>query len=43
VNVGEYLATFGGGGHRGAGTAQLAKAKAGEQIQEILGHLKANR
>ena len=42
VNVGELLREYGGGGHAGAGTAQLPPDKAEPQIKEILGRLKAN-
>lgn len=42
VNIGEFLATYGGGGHKGAGTAQLPHAKAEQQVKEILARLKAN-
>ncbi len=43
VNVGEYLSTYGGGGHRGAGTAQLPRDKAVQQLQDVLARLKANQ
>lgn len=43
VNIGNLLATYGGGGHQGAGTAQLAPDKAEAQLKEILGKLKANK
>ncbi len=43
VNVGELCAKYGGGGHRGAGTAQLAPEKADAQIKEIIEKLKANK
>ncbi len=42
VNLGEMLRGYGGGGHKGAGTAQLPKEKAEAQIAEILGRLKKN-
>lgn len=41
VNVGELCAKYGGGGHQGAGTCQLAHEKAEAQIQEIIATLKA--
>lgn len=43
TNLGDLLATYGGGGHQGAGTAQLAPEKADEQITEILTRLKTDR
>lgn len=43
VNVGEFLKGYGGGGHRGAGTAQFAKEAADARIAEILGKLKESR
>ena len=43
MNVGEFLKGYGGGGHRGAGTAQFAPGVAEGKIQEILGRLKENR
>ena len=43
VNLGELLSGYGGGGHKGAGTAQLPKEKAESQVAEILGRLKENR
>jgi hypothetical protein len=43
VNVGKLCAEYGGGGHKGAGTAQLAADKAEAQIKEILVRLKHNR
>ncbi|MBI2920169.1 MAG: exopolyphosphatase [Planctomycetes bacterium] len=43
VNIGNLLAQYGGGGHQGAGTAQLAPDKAEAQMKEILGKLKANK
>lgn len=43
VNIGNLLAQYGGGGHQGAGTAQLAPDKAEAQLKEILGKLKANK
>jgi len=41
VNVGEMLSKYGGGGHKGAGTAQLDPATAEAQIKEIIAQLKA--
>jgi hypothetical protein len=41
VNVGEMLEKFGGGGHFGAGAAQLPQDKADAAFQEILAKLKA--
>jgi len=43
VNVGKLLATYGGGGHKGAGTAQLEPETAAEKIEEIMQILKANK
>ncbi|OHB77337.1 MAG: hypothetical protein A2Z34_10985 [Planctomycetes bacterium RBG_16_59_8] len=42
INVGEYLATFGGGGHRGAGTCQLPPEKAEEGLKKIIAHFRKN-
>lgn len=42
VNVGELLQKYGGGGHAGAGTAQLDPESAGPQIAQILERLKKN-
>ncbi len=42
VNVGQMLKDFGGGGHPGAGTTQLAPDTAEADIQKILEILKAN-
>lgn len=42
VNVGELLKKYGGGGHKGVGTCQLAPEEAEPQIKEILETLKAN-
>jgi len=42
TNVGELLATYGGGGHRGAGTAQPKTADADRAIGEIVATLKKN-
>lgn len=42
VNVGELLAKYGGGGHKGAGTVQLAPETAEEKSQEILNILRKN-
>ena len=41
VNIGQMLAEYGGGGHKGAGTAQLKPDMAEKQIQEIIARLKA--
>jgi hypothetical protein len=41
VNLGELLSQYGGGGHAGAGTAQLPKAGADAKIAEIIAALKA--
>lgn len=43
VNVGKLLAEYGGGGHRGAGTAQLAPESAIQQIDDIVNLLKENK
>lgn len=43
TNIGDLLAKYGGGGHAGAGTAQLEPAKAEKQLAEILEHLKKHR
>ena len=43
VNVGKLLGKFGGGGHTGAGTAQLTPAGADEKIMRIIQELKANK
>jgi hypothetical protein len=40
VNVGDLCASYGGGGHHGAGTCQLAHDTADKQIAEIIGKLK---
>jgi hypothetical protein len=42
VNVGKMLSEFGGGGHVGAGTAQLRPDQAGQQIDAIIARLKKN-
>lgn len=42
INIGHLCATYGGGGHKGAGTCQLDPGKADEQIVEIMTILKAN-
>ena len=42
TSVGELLATYGGGGHRGAGTAQPKTADADRVIGEIVAVLKKN-
>jgi hypothetical protein len=41
TNVGKLLAEYGGGGHKGAGTAQFPKAEADAKFQEIIERLKA--
>jgi hypothetical protein len=43
VNSGEMLRTFGGGGHRGAGTTQIPGEEADAKIAEILQILKDNK
>ena len=43
VNVGQMLAQFGGGGHTGAGTAQLDPAGADKKIEKIIQICKENR
>jgi len=40
VNVGDLCASYGGGGHQGAGTCQLVTEKAEAQIAEIIAKLK---
>lgn len=40
TNVGKLLAEYGGGGHKGAGTAQFPKAESETKFQEIIGKLK---
>ena len=40
TNVGQLLAEYGGGGHRGAGTAQFPKEEAEEKFREIIQRLK---
>jgi hypothetical protein len=40
--VGELLAHYGGGGHRGAGTCLLPAATADAQLEDIIGVLKTN-
>jgi oligoribonuclease NrnB/cAMP/cGMP phosphodiesterase (DHH superfamily) len=40
TNVGKLLAEYGGGGHKGAGTAQFPKAEAEPKFQEIIRRLK---
>ena len=40
TDVGELLAEYGGGGHRGAGTAQFPAAEAAPKIQAIIERLK---
>jgi hypothetical protein len=42
TNLGELLAHYGGGGHRGAATVQLPGDQAGPKIAEIIQRLKAN-
>ena len=39
-NIGELLAQYGGGGHRGAGTTQFPPAEADAKIAEIIEQLK---
>ncbi|HEX7896769.1 MAG TPA: exopolyphosphatase [Planctomycetota bacterium] len=41
VNIGELCASYGGGGHQGAGTCQLPHDKFDQQFAEILAKLKA--
>ncbi len=41
VNIGDLCASYGGGGHQGAGTCQLAHDKFDKQFAEILAKLKA--
>jgi hypothetical protein len=41
TNVGKLLNEYGGGGHKGAGTAQFPKAEAEAKFQEIIAKLKA--
>jgi hypothetical protein len=41
TNVGKLLAEYGGGGHKGAGTAQFPKEEAEAKFQEIIARLKA--
>jgi hypothetical protein len=43
VSAGDLCASYGGGGHFGAGTCQLAAEKSEAQIGEILAKLKANQ
>jgi nanoRNase/pAp phosphatase (c-di-AMP/oligoRNAs hydrolase) len=40
TNVGKLLGEYGGGGHRGVGTAQFSKAEAEAKFQEIIRRLK---
>jgi nanoRNase/pAp phosphatase (c-di-AMP/oligoRNAs hydrolase) len=40
TDVGRLMDEYGGGGHRGAGTCQLAHATADEKIAEIIGRIK---
>lgn len=42
TNIGELLGGYGGGGHRGAGTAQFYRGEAEAKIKEILDQVKAN-
>jgi hypothetical protein len=42
TNIGELLAEYGGGGHAGAGTAQLLDAEAAEKISFITASIKAD-
>ena len=42
VNAGKMLAEYGGGGHVGAGTAQLKPEDAGSKIDAIIARLKTN-
>jgi hypothetical protein len=42
TNVGELCKKYGGGGHRGAGTAQFSKDEADAKIAEIIAQLKAD-
>ena len=42
VSAGDLCASYGGGGHFGAGTCQLAHDKADAQIKEIIEKLKSN-
>lgn len=42
TNIGSLLGEYGGGGHRGAGTAQFYKGEAEAKIQEVLERVKAN-
>jgi hypothetical protein len=42
TDVGELLAGYGGGGHRGAGTAQPATAEADAVLEAVIGTLKQN-
>ena len=43
VNIGQLLAAYGGGGHVGAGTAQLARVGSEEQIESIIAALKVDQ
>lgn len=43
VDIGELMSRYGGGGHRGAGTAQLLNLQAEQVIAEILDILKKNQ
>lgn len=41
VNIGELMATYGGGGQKGAGTCQVPAAEADRVLEHILGKLRA--
>lgn len=43
INIGEYFATFGGGGHKGAGTCQLKPENVEESLKKIVTRFKENR
>ncbi len=42
TNIGDLLKKYGGGGHKGAGTAQFSKEEAAAKIAEIIAQLKAD-
>ena len=42
INVGELMAAYGGGGHRGAGACRLEPLQAAEQLSEIIEILEKN-
>lgn len=42
TNIGQLLAKYGGGGHRGAGTVQFYPGEAEAKVHEILEQVKAN-